>query len=512
MPSEDEETTFAKLTEREPGRRPAGETVPTKAIQTIRLSPTPPRVQPGLSDPAPILPSAAPANESANSFDWLDETPQSGPSPRYESLHYPGEVIDGCHRLKRMLGKGGFGEVWLAESKEWGRVAIKLPRQRANLKNEAKNASRLKHDNIVPVYSWGEHQGTTYIVSQFISGETLEARIKRGCVRADFARKVVIGIAEALSYARELGMIHRDLKPANILIDRRDHVYLTDFGIARNTWEWGRYESGGTGTRDYMAPEHMEGKTIIDGRGDIFALGVVLFEMLTGHLPYEGGRRWWEARMGGKDPPWLSSRTDYPKELWEVARRCLAMKPFDRFATAEALLVSLNIPRKPPAATRPAECTSEELLSFLKQKTNKPSAPSKAAAGVLTDAAVEADVTFQLTVDRLASTRRETLWWLPDGRRVAFAVVVFSVMLLGLPATGMMKSLFSRINEVIQRAISISPSRGSASRFSRGMEPTDCTREVLSLLRSDTTKQRTIDATEGKSEGRGGITDTIAPA
>jgi len=190
-----------------------------------------------------------------------------------------------------VAGKGGMGVVYKAEQAAPRRiVALKVlrgasasPESLANFRREAQVIVALEHPHIVPLYSFGEHEGAPYLALRFIGGGSVADRIAQGPINLSTAARWVAAIAEALDFAHQRGIVHRDIKPSNILLDERSNAYLGDFGIAGTL---ASASSGPpTGSAAYMPPEQGRGESV-DGRGDIYALAVTLFEMLTGQKPY----------------------------------------------------------------------------------------------------------------------------------------------------------------------------------------------------------------------------------
>ena len=199
----------------------------------------------------------------------------------------------GRYRIKRILGVGGFGRVYLAFDEQLHRsVAIKMPsdtvRERIDkneFMREARIVAQLDHPAIVPVYDVEEDDGRVYIVSRFIQGMSLSDRIAKKPLTRHEAARIVEQIADGLHFAHSKGLVHRDIKPANILLDEDSTPFLTDFGIALSDQDL--VESiRHAGTPRYMSPEQARGEGhLIDGRSDIFSLGTVLHELLTGVTP-----------------------------------------------------------------------------------------------------------------------------------------------------------------------------------------------------------------------------------
>ncbi|HNB51480.1 MAG TPA: serine/threonine-protein kinase [Anaerolineales bacterium] len=204
----------------------------------------------------------------------------------------------GRYQVRKELGRGGMATVFDAYDPRFERsVAIKvLPREflhdpqfRARFEREAKTVALLEHPAIVPVYDFGEHDGQPYIVMQLMNGGSLADRLEKGPISPDEAVKIINRIAQALDVAHGKGIIHRDLKPANILFDLYGNAFLSDFGIARLKASGGATLTGSQiiGTPAYMSPEQIQGEKTIDGRSDIYALGVILFLMLSNQMPFQ---------------------------------------------------------------------------------------------------------------------------------------------------------------------------------------------------------------------------------
>jgi serine/threonine protein kinase len=206
-------------------------------------------------------------------------------------------MIIGRYQIKAQLGRGGMATVLRAHDPRFKRdVALKmLPREflheptfLARFEREAQTMAQLDHPAIVPVYDFGEDKGQPYIVMRLMSGGSLADRLKQGTVPLEQINTILQRIGSALDHAHSRGVIHRDLKPANILFDQYNDPFLADFGIAH------LLAAGGTltqksviGTPAYMSPEQIQGNETLDGRSDIYTLGVILFEMLTGRPPYQ---------------------------------------------------------------------------------------------------------------------------------------------------------------------------------------------------------------------------------
>jgi serine/threonine protein kinase len=255
----------------------------------------------------------------------------------------------------RKLGEGAFGVVYLAEDRELNRgVALKLPK-RPRLTSEqdaidflfeARNLARLDHPGIVPVYDLGRAQdGRCYVVSKYIRGEDLGQRLKgRGRLGPKEAAELVRQVASALHHAHEEGLVHRDIKPANILLSELDQPYVADFGLALKT-EDVQLASQVAGTRAYMSPEQVTGDVShLDGRSDIFSLGVVFYELLVGARPFRGKSLAGLLKEICSVTPKLPHRwhRGVPRTLGAICMKCLAKRPADRFQTGKQLADELH--------------------------------------------------------------------------------------------------------------------------------------------------------------------------
>ncbi len=260
-------------------------------------------------------------------------------------------AVAGRYSIENELGRGGMGVVFLARDVALDRlVAIKLlppelsavSEHRTRFLREARTAAGLSHPNIVPIHLVEEQADLVYFVMAYVDGESLSQRVQRaGPLKAADAAKLVQEVAWALAYAHGRGVIHRDIKPDNVLIEKGSgRALVSDFGIARVV-------SAGTlsmqgeimGTLRYMSPEQATGQNDIDGRSDLYSLGVTAFLALTGRLPFESANpsALLAMHMAHPAPPVRSVNPALPASLAEAVDRCLAKDPAARFATGEAL-------------------------------------------------------------------------------------------------------------------------------------------------------------------------------
>src|SRR5882724_5566302 len=212
---------------------------------------------------------------------------------------------------------------------------------------EAQAAGALLHPNIVTLYDAGRDQNWSYLAMEFVEGGTFAAEIARqGKVRPERAAEVVAAVADALDFAHERGVVHRDIKPANLMILPDQSVKVADFGIARLASAAASATVAGdmiVGTPHYMAPEQVRGGTI-DGRTDVFSLGVVLYEALTGHKPFQADTlaAILHAIMNTTPPPPLQVDPTIPEALSKVVMRAIARKPEDRYARGKEMASDLR--------------------------------------------------------------------------------------------------------------------------------------------------------------------------
>lgn len=253
------------------------------------------------------------------------------------------------YRVERLLGRGGMGAVYLARELALDReVAIKvLPPERnaddgrARFRREARTAARLSHPNVVSLLTFGEVSGLTYSVLSYVRGESLATRIRReGRLPPEVVARILSEIADALDYAHRQGVVHRDVKPDNVLLDEDSgRAMLTDFGIARAQGVHALTSTGMiVGTPRYMSPEQAAGAPEIDGRSDLYSLGLIGYEMLAGAAPFDGGTPSdMLLQRLSRDPAPLSQRApETPAWLAAAITRCLARDPAARWPDAQA--------------------------------------------------------------------------------------------------------------------------------------------------------------------------------
>src|SRR5256885_1469041 len=263
-------------------------------------------------------------------------------------------ALAGRYEIGREIGQGAFATVYLAnDSRHERQVALKVlnvdhgtESGEVRFVREIHMLARLQHPNILPLHDSGHVESLLYYLMPYVSGETLRARIHRERqLSIDAATQICSEAADALSYAHAQGIIHRDIKPENILLSG-GHAVIADFGIARATDLAGVQAltgtgMGGPGTPAYMSPEQLLGDGALDGRSDIYSLGCVLYEMLTGKPPF-AGKEGFAKRFTEDAPPPSKLRKEVPRWLDTVVSKTLARDPHDRYGRAEELARDLS--------------------------------------------------------------------------------------------------------------------------------------------------------------------------
>jgi serine/threonine protein kinase len=272
----------------------------------------------------------------------------------------------GRYEITGHLGAGGMGVVYRARDAQLGRdVAVKVLNDRSasqpsrieRFAREAQAVARLSHPNILAIHDFGTHEGIAYSVTELLQGQTLADRIQKGPIPLNKAFEICRAIAEGLAAAHGEGIIHRDIKPSNIFITSTGQVKILDFGIARLREQPADESSPGSmaptesltgaagmiGTVGYMSPEQIDGKPV-DGRSDIFGLGCVMYEILTGRRAFRG-KTSTDTMLAilGKDPePIRSQRPEVPQSVELIVERCLEKQPGERFESARDIAFALQ--------------------------------------------------------------------------------------------------------------------------------------------------------------------------
>ena len=265
-----------------------------------------------------------------------------------------GELIAGRYELHELVGSGGMSNVFRAHDRLLERsVAIKVLHEHYSadedyverFRREARSVAQLAHPNIVTVIDRGEEDGRQYIVFEYVEGENLKGLLSHGALPVDEALRYGLQIAGALDFAHKRGLVHRDVKPQNVLLTEEGEPKVTDFGIARSVDVKSVTQSGTVvGTSDYIAPEQARGEQV-DQRTDIYSLGVVLYELLSGEVPYSGDNFVAVAMQHLHEPvpSVLDRRRDVPVRLDLAVQRAMAKDPADRFESMEQLIDELDL-------------------------------------------------------------------------------------------------------------------------------------------------------------------------
>ena len=265
-----------------------------------------------------------------------------------------GRMIAGRYEIVEKIGSGGMGVVWKAKDKILDRhVALKILRPEMSedqafvqrFRQEAKAAASLSHSNIVNIYDVGQDRGLHYIVMELVEGQTLRDKLNEaGRLSVDEAVNIAIQICLGLAHAHACGIIHRDIKPQNILITNTGQVKVADFGIARAL---GSASNTGksivVGSASYLSPEQVTNQAVT-AASDLYSLGVVLYEMVTGELPYTGDTPIAVAiqHVEGRIPSVRERNPDAPIELEMIISKAMAKDPEDRFQSAGEMMASLR--------------------------------------------------------------------------------------------------------------------------------------------------------------------------
>src|SRR3954451_15626649 len=284
-----------------------------------------------------------------------------------------GDTFDNRYFVTRKLCSGGMADVYLAEDQELGRrVALKLLNDRhANdeqfverFRREAQSAAGLNHPNIVSIFDRGQAEGTYYIAMEYLDGRTLKELLVRNGptpvpIAIDYARQIL----SALSFAHRNGIVHRDIKPHNIVVGTDGRLKVTDFGIARSGASQMTEAGSIVGTAQYLSPEQARGAPV-DARSDLYSLGIVLYEMLTGKVPFTGDAPVEIAmkHLSAVPEPPSKLRPDVPHDLDAVVLRALAKDPDQRYGSAEEMDADLARVARGVAVSREPEDAMTQVL------------------------------------------------------------------------------------------------------------------------------------------------------
>jgi eukaryotic-like serine/threonine-protein kinase len=333
-----------------------------------------------------------------------------------------GTVIDGRYEVLSRIGTGGMADVYLARDQLLGRqVAVKLLHHRfaedqefvERFRREASSAASLSHPNVVAIFDRGEWDGTYYIAMEYLPGRPLKTVVReQSPLDPISAIDIVVQILHAARFAHSRGVIHRDLKPHNVILDEEGRAKVTDFGIARAGVSDMTLTGSIMGTAQYLSPEQAQGQAV-SAASDLYAVGIVLYELLTGAVPFDGETAVTIAlkQVSATPPPPSAMNAAVPPELDAVVLRALAKNPAERFADANEFLAALEYVR--------------QLLSGeIAQGSGAGNGPAPATALLLplaSEPAEEPDA---------AAARRRRRWWIAGAILLALAVATALVLLL----------------------------------------------------------------------------------
>src|SRR3954466_14906842 len=281
-----------------------------------------------------------------------------------------GTLVDGRYRIERRLGSGGMADVYCAYDHQLGRqIALKVLHRRLardrefveRFRREASAAAGLLHPNVVGVYDRGEYDGTYYIAMEFLRGRTLKELIAQEAPLDQVrALDITVQILRAAGFGHRRGVIHRDFKPQNVIVDDEDRVKVTDCGIARAGASEITETGSIMGTAQYLSPEQAQG-TSAEETSDLYSIGVMLYEMITGHLPFDGESAVAVAlrHLTEPPPPVHLSRPDVHPALEAVINQALAKDPQQRFQDAESFIAALEHVRPMLQSIQPGQETAD---------------------------------------------------------------------------------------------------------------------------------------------------------
>ena len=308
--------------------------------------------------PGPSIASAHDPDQtltSALANDWSVQSPSDVMSvTALTMVLQPGRFLGNRYEIVKLLGEGGMGKVYQARDLEVDCfVALKVirpdlaqnPEILHRFKQELILAREVTHRNVIRIFDLGQAKGIKFITMEFVEGRDLRAVLReRGKLSPDEAVQIIVQVCRALEAAHAAGVVHRDLKPQNIMLDAKDRVYVMDFGIAHSLETPGMTQTGALmGTPEYMSPEQAKGMKV-DARSDLFALGIIFYEMLTGVSPYKADTALATLLKRTQERPQPPADVDptIPKPISDVVMKCLEIDRDRRYSTAREILEDLG--------------------------------------------------------------------------------------------------------------------------------------------------------------------------
>ncbi len=343
----------------------------------------------------------------------------------------------GPYRIVEQLGSGGMATVFKAYHASLDRyVAIKVlhpafkqdPNFLSRFQREARIVAKLQHPAIVPVYDFNEHNGQPYLVMRFIEGETLKARLSKGDLPLHEVVRILHPVGEALQYAHGQGVLHRDVKPSNILLTPDGQVFLADFGLARiaQAGESTLSQDALVGTPQYISPEQARGDSDLDARTDVYSLGVVMYELLIGRVPYQADTPYAviHDHIYAPLPLPRSIKPGFPETLERVLLKALAKERDDRYASVTELLAAFETAAQTIISEAPTQTLAPEAQRSGLAEQPAVVTPPVVPVAIPTVAAAE----LQAVSPGLKPKSKKTLWIVLGV--VAAAIIVAVIALL----------------------------------------------------------------------------------
>ncbi len=425
----------------------------------------------------------------------------------------PGTLIDGRYSVISRLGSGGMADVYLAQDQLLGReVAVKLLHHHfaedhefvERFRREASSAAALSHPNIVGIFDRGEWDGTYYIAMEYVAGRSLKTIVREGgALEPAVAIDIVIQILRAARSAHRRGVIHRDLKPHNVIVDDEGRVRVTDFGIARAGASDMTLTGSIMGTAQYLSPEQAQGFAVT-AASDLYSVGVILYELLTGVVPFEGDSAVAIAfkQVAAEPYPPSAINPALPQSLDAIVLRALAKDPAQRYASAEELIAALEVERQALPALSGA---ATAVVPAAQLHHAQPPLPVGGAGALLLEPPSGARAAYDepedgSPPDEDSRRRRRLLWWALAAVLVAGAAVA-AVLLLG-----------SSKSVVVPSVIGQTEQAAGATLRRAGLDPVPSLASSVSVATGLVIKQSPSAGTPEKKGSRVGFVVSSGPA